>query len=322
MINKKALITGISGQDALYLARHLLMEGYLISGTTRNLTSNKINKLSEMSIKEDIKIFSLDLIDKSKLEGILKQEKFDEIYHLASQSSVGESFMNPTDSIQSSFNTTLNLLEAIKKFAPESKLYHAASSECFGSFKSEINESTPFNPASPYGVGKAAAANLLKIYRDSYNLYLVNGFLFNHESPFRSEKFVTQKIVSAAFRIANGSKEKLTLGDLNITRDWGWAPEYVCAMKLMLNNKHASDFVIGTGKSYKLEEFVRLAFEYFDLNYKDYIEKAKFQFRPNDIKENYCCPKKANDQLGWKAKYSMPDVVKKLCEYKFKGKLN
>jgi GDPmannose 4,6-dehydratase len=239
----------------------------------------------------------------------------DEIYHLAGQTSVGLSFEQPSETIESITIGTLNILESLRFLGMPAKFYHASSSECFGDTGGiSADEHTPFNPVSPYAVAKSAAHWLVRNYREAHNMFAANGILFNHESELRPERFVTQKVVRAAYRISQGSKEKLTLGDLSISRDWGWAQEYVEAMWLILQAEQADDFVIATGQANSLKDFVAQAFDCFGLNWTEHVHHDDQLMRPNEIAWSQGNPEKAHKILGWQASKRMADVVKILCK--------
>lgn len=239
----------------------------------------------------------------------------DELYNLAGQSSVGLSFQQPVETLESISVGTLNLLEAIRFMNRPIKLYNACSGECFGDTnRFPADETTPFRPRSPYAVAKAAAFWEVANYREAYGLFACSGILFNHESPLRPERFVTRKIISTACRIAAGSIEKLRLGNISIQRDWGWAPEYVQAMWLMMQQEKQDDFVVATGESHSLEEFVETAFHYFGLDWHDHVEIDRSLFRPTDLIVSRGKPVKAQEQLGWSAKNKMKDVVRMMVE--------
>src|SRR5271157_2763351 len=258
---KTALITGISGQDGAYLAKLLLNKGYSVCGTSRDAQICPFHNLERLEIREQVEVESVVLNDfRSVIQALFKIQP-DEIYNLAGQSSVSLSFEQPVETQESIHLATLNLLEAIRFTGKNIKLYSAGSSECFGDLRGEAaTEETPFRPRSPYAVAKAAAFWQVANYREAYGIFACSGLLFNHESPLRPERFVTRKIISTACSIAKGAKEKLELGNIAIQRDWGWAPEYVEAMWLMMQQKHPDDFVIATGESHSLEEFVETAF--------------------------------------------------------------
>lgn len=312
---KTALICGVSGQDGGYLAKLLLSKGYSVWGTSRDAQGCAFGNLRLLGILEKVKLLSMVPEDFRSVFMSIKASEPDEVYFLAGQSSVGLSFEQPAETIQSVVIGTLNMLEACRMCDRKIRFYHAGSSECFGDTRGQpANEKSPFNPRSPYAVAKASAFWLVNNYREAYSLFACTGVLFNHESPLRPARFVTQKIISAAKRIASGSKEILHLGRMDIARDWGWAPEYVEAMWLMLQQDHPDDFVIATGKTYLLEDFVRLAFETFDLDWREHIKQSDIFFRPTDLLVSCADPSKAQLKLGWKAQFDMPVVVEKMMQ--------
>jgi GDPmannose 4,6-dehydratase len=307
---KKALICGISGQDGAYLAQLLLNQGYTVTGTSRDAQVSSFRNLAYLGIKDQVKLESMSLTDFRSVLQILTKIQPDEIYNLAGQTSVGLSFEQPVETLESIATGTLNLLEAIRFLGAGVKLYNAGSSECFGDTGNVAAvETTPFRPRSPYAVAKATAFWEVANYREAYGLFACSGILFNHESPLRPERFVTQKIVATACRIAQGSQEKLYLGNLSIQRDWGWAAEYVEAMYLMLQQEQPDDYVIATGESTSLEDFVAAAFTSVNLEPRDYVVVDSSLFRPTDLAVGKGNPSKAKKQLGWEAKYNMGDVV-------------
>lgn len=308
---KKALICGVSGQDGAYLAKLLLGKGYEVYGASRDAQGSSFSNLMRLGIKDQVKLESVALNDfRSVLQALMKV-KPDEIYNLAGQSSVALSFQQPVETLESISVGSLNLLEAIRFVDSPIKLYNAGSSECFGeSGDLPANETTPFHPRSPYAVAKAAAFWEVANYREAYNLFACSGILFNHESPLRPERFVTQKIVASACRIAAGLQDNLYLGNLSIQRDWGWAPEYVEAMWLMLQQDKPDDFVIATGHTYSLEQFAEQAFLAVGLDWSKYVVSDATMLRPTDIMVGKADPSKSNHQLGWNAKMVMPDVVR------------
>jgi GDPmannose 4,6-dehydratase len=310
----RALICGISGQDGAYLASFLLNKGYEVWGTSRDIHIAQLNNLKILEIKESLHLISMAPNDFRSVLNALQLSKPDEVYFLAGQSSVGLSFEQPVETLESITLGTLNMLEAIRFRGEPVRLYHASSSECFGDVgMCPADENTSFHPSSPYAVAKASAHWLIANYREAYGLYACNGILFNHESPLRPARFVTRKIVASAARIANGSNEKLTLGRLDIVRDWGWAPEYVEAMWLMLQQQQPEDFVIATGLASSLQSFVKDAFDFFDLNWEDHTISSRVFFRPSDLNWSQGNPDKARRILGWEARSFMPTVVKMLC---------
>ena len=315
--NKKtALITGIGGQDGAYLAQLLLSKGYVVFGTSRDAGASSFSALTRLGIKGQVGLLSMAPHDFKSTLTVISKVQPDEIYHLAGQTSVGLSFEQPSETIESITIGTLNILEALRFLQLPAKFYHASSSECFGDTEGEpANEHTPFNPVSPYAVAKSAAHWLVRNYRDAHAMFAVNGILFNHESPLRPERFVTQKVVRAAYKIAQGSTDKLTLGALSISRDWGWAPEYVEAMWLMLQAELPEDFVIATGEANSLKDFVAQTFACFGLEWTQHVEHDDSLMRPNEIILSQGNPEKDKQLLGWQAERRMSNVVKELCAY-------
>lgn len=312
---KKALICGISGQDGAYLAQLLINKGYTVYGTSRDAQMSTFSNLNRLGIKEAVTLLSMSLNDFRSVLQVLTKIQPDEVYNLAGQSSVGLSFEQPVETLESIATGTLNLLESIRFTGRNIKLYNASSSESFGDTRGEAaDENTPFHPRSPYAVAKATAFWEVANYREAYNLFACSGILFNHESPLRPERFVTQKIVSSVRRIATGSPEKLQLGDISVKRDWGWAPEYIEAMYLMLQQEKPDDFVIATGETYSLEEFVAEAFTSVGLNWQEHTIIDKSLYRPTEIAIGRGNPRKAKEILGWEAKYKMPDVVRMMVQ--------
>lgn len=312
---KTALVTGITGQDGAYLALLLLKKGYRVTGTSRDAGTSNLRSLLVLGIAERVKLLSMAPEDfKSTLTAISKTRP-DEIYHLAGQSSVGLSFEQPSETIDSVILGTLNILEALRFLALPAKLYHASSSECFGDTNGlAANEHTAFNPVSPYAVAKSAAHWLVRNYREAHGMFAANGILFNHESGLRPARFVTQKIIQTAYRIAQGSNESLSLGNLAIERDWGWAPEYVDAMWRILQTDQPEDYVIATGETHSLQEFVELAFATWGLDWKKHVRHDPELMRPNEIRWSQGDPSRARERLGWSASQRMGDVVRLLAE--------
>lgn len=312
---KSALICGVSGQDGAYLAKLLLEKGYKVYGGSRDAQMASFNNLARLGIRESIHFVSISINDfRSVLQTLLKV-KPDEVYNLAGQSSVGLSFEQPVETLESISVGTLNLLEAIRFSNLPIKFYNAGSSECFGDVGTlAADEETPFRPRSPYGVAKAAAFWQVANYREAYQLHASTGILFNHESPLRPERFVTQKIVAAACRIVGGNTDPLVLGNIDIARDWGWAPDYVEAMWLMLQQYKPSDYVIATGKTHKLREFIDVVFTTVGLDWQSYVCIDPTYFRPTDIAEGHANPAKAFKDLGWTAHYKMEDIGQFMVE--------
>lgn len=312
---KKALICGISGQDGAYLAKLLLEKGYLVCGTSRDAQVSSFRNLLRLGIREQVKFESLVPTDFRSVLQVISKIQPDEIYNLAGQTSVGLSFDQPVETLESVATGTLNFLEAIRFIGAPIKFYNAGSSESFGDIGDQpADENTPFRPRSPYAVAKATAFWQVANYREAYNIFACSGILFNHESPLRPQRFVTQKIIAAACRLAKGSKEQLRLGNISVKRDWGWAPEYVEAMYLMLQQNQPDDYVVATGQSYSLEEFVAETFKCVGLNWQDHVVSDKSLLRPTDLAVSKANPTKAREQLGWQAKYKMPDVIQMMVE--------
>ncbi len=306
----KALICGVGGQDGAYLARLLLGKGYHIVGTSRDAGSADFQNLEALGIRARVDVHSMDLRDARSVEQVLNESAPDEIYLLAGQSSVGLSFTEPAETLESICLGTLNVLEAMRRLTRVPRLYHAGSGECFGVHAAGgADERTAFAPRSPYGVAKAAAHWLVANYRESYSLYACSGILFNHESPLRPVRFVTRKITAAAARIARGSAERLALGRLDIVRDWGWAPEYVEAMWTMLQQNAPRDFVIATGEAHSLEEFVATAFASVGLDWREHVDIDPALRRPTDLAASVGNPAAAAEALDWRAHYRMTDVA-------------
>ena len=307
---KTAMICGVSGQDGALLSRLLLMRGYRVFGTSRDAQIARFPNLGQLAIRDQIELVSMTLTDFRSVFQALRRVQPDEIYNLAGQSSVGLSFEQPVETMESNALGVLNLLEAVRFLGKPVRIYNACSGECFGETADAADEQTPFRPRSPYAVAKAAAFWAVANYREAYDLFACSGILFNHESPFRPARFVTRKVVTAACRIAAGSGERLQLGNLGVSRDWGWAPEYVDAMWRMLQQDVADDYVIATGESHGLEEFVRLAFEEVGLDWRDHTDIAPGLLRASDIRMGAGNAAKARECLGWAASYRMPDVVR------------
>ncbi len=314
-MTKKALICGISGQDGGYLARLLLEKGYEVFGTSRDAQMASFDNLSFLGIRDSVSLHSMALNDfRSVIQTLVKIEA-DEIYNLAGQSSVGLSFDQPVETLESISVGALNLLEAIRFIKQPIRLYNAGSSECFGNTNGiPATESTPFKPRSPYAVAKSAAHWEVANYREAYQIFACNGILFNHESPLRPERFVTSKIINAARRISKGSKEKLHLGNTSISRDWGWAPEYVDAMWRILQQDTPEDFVIATGETNSLEAFVEEAFACVGLEWQDHVVVDPSLLRPSDIMISKANPQKASQKLNWRARYKMRDIIKMMIK--------
>ncbi len=310
---RKALICGIGGQDGAYLARLLLDKGYQVWGTSRDAQMATFHNLRALGVKEQVKLLSMAPNDFRSALSALTRSDPDEIYFLAGQSSVGLSFEQPAETLESISLGTLNLLEAVRFLGKPIRFYHASSSECFGDLDGQAAvEDMPFRPRSPYAVAKASAHWLVANYREAYGLFACNGILFNHESPLRPGRFVTQKIVSAARRIAEGSTERLALGRLDIVRDWGWAPEYVDAMWRMMQKEEPDDYIIATGEANSLRDFVAESFAIAGLDWQEHVDSDPTLIRPTDLAWSQGNPEKARRRLGWRANMRMRDVVARM----------
>lgn len=316
---KRVLISGISGQDGAYLTKFLLDKGYEVHGSARDAQMATFYNLQLLRVKDQVKFHSMALNDFRSVLQVLSKVQPDEIYNLAGQSSVGLSFDQPVETLESISVGTLNLLEAIRFTGRPIKFYNAGSSECFGNTGGQpANEETPFRPRSPYAVAKATAFWEVANYREAYNLFACTGILFNHESPLRPERFVTKKIVTAACRIAAGSSEKLHLGNISIARDWGSAEEYVEAMWLMLQQEQPEDFVIATGETNTLEDFVAAVFLAVGLDWRERVIPDPSLLRPSEIMVSRGNPEKALRKLGWQASRKMRDVIKLIIDAELK----
>ncbi len=316
-MNKKAFITGVTGQDGSYLVELLLNKNYEVHGLVRRTSTfnrGRIEKFLNLKNENRNKKFFLhygDLIDSGSLTKILSKIKPDEVYHLGAQSHVGTSFEIPEYTLEATGYGTLKLLEAIRNLKIHPKIYQAGSSEMFGNSSSnKLNESSTFQPRSPYAAAKVYAHWIAVNYREAYNMFISNGILFNHESPNRGENFVTRKITLGAAMIHLGLRKKLILGNLESKRDWGYAKDYVEAMWLMLQEKKPDDFVIATGKSYSVKNFCEIVFDLLDLDYKKYVVSDKKYFRPTEVDSLNGDASKARKILGWQAKTSLKKLAK------------
>lgn len=341
-MQKKALITGITGQDGSYLAELLLEKDYEVHGLVRRVAlEDPTNRLKRIDhIRKDLKLHPGTIESYSRLVDIIDQVKPDECYHLAAQSFVHESFEDGFTTFNTNINGTQNILSAIKRGAKKSKFYFAASSEMFGKVRQvPQTEETPFHPRSPYGITKVTGFELTRNFREAYNIFACSGILFNHESPRRGFEFVTRKITSNIAKIKKGEGNTLVLGNLDARRDWGHAKDYVEAMWLMLQQEKPEDYVIATGKTHSVKQFVDLAFEHVELNYDlvdlknsppkkadQIIQRLKKEkgricvvqhprfYRPAEVDELLGNPIKAENQLGWKPKISFGEMIKEMIE--------
>jgi GDPmannose 4,6-dehydratase len=316
MKKKIAFITGITGQDGFYLTKYLLDKNYEVHGLVRrssNLNRNRIDKLVDNHVNYSNKIFLHygDICDVISIINILKKVKPTEVYHLAAQSHVKISFEIPVYTGDATALGTLKLLESIRQLKFNPKIYIAGSSEMYGDVTNKFqNEKTPFNPRSPYGVSKVFSYYIGKNYRESYNMFISNGILFNHESPERGENFVTRKISLGVASIKLGLKKKLILGNLDARRDWGYAKDYVEGMHLMLQQKKPDDYVLATGKTYSVKDFCKLAFAEVGLDWKKFVIIDKKFYRPSEVNYLRGDCSKAKIKLKWKHKTSFKSLVK------------
>ena len=307
---KTALITGVTGQDGSYLAELLLEKGYKVIGVKRRTSLITTDRVDHLFDYENFELVYGNLIDGGNIHRLLLEHKPDEIYNLGAQSHVRVSFETPEETSEIVAMGTLRLLEAIRNICPKAKFYQASSSEMFGDNpQNPQSEKTRLMPASPYACAKVFAHNIVRNYRESYGLHASSGILFNHESPRRGDTFVTRKITLAAARIKLGLQDKLYLGNLDAKRDWGYAGDYVEAMWLMLQQEDPDDYVIATGKSYSVKQFLETVFEYAGLDVESYVEIDERLFRPHEVPLLLGDASKAEKLLGWKNKTSMRDLA-------------
>ena len=315
----KAFITGITGQDGYYLSKLLLDKGYEVHGTIRRsstFNTSRIDELiSEYKESKQLSLYYSDLLDSSSLNNLIVTIMPDEVYNLAAQSHVAVSFKNPLYTTQTSTVGPITLLEAIKNSDKQIKYYQASSSEMYGGENEQkLDENSKFVPKSPYAVGKVFAHEITKTYRESYNLFAVNGILFNHESPHRGETFVTRKISRAVGRIHHQLQSKLTLGNLNAARDWGFAGDYVKGMYLMMQHDNPDDWVLATGEAHTVKEFAEEAFNVVGMNWEDFVVTSKDYERPNEVKYLLGDSSKAKSELNWEPETNFKQLVKMMVE--------
>jgi GDPmannose 4,6-dehydratase len=324
---KTALVTGVRGQDGAYLAQHLLEKGYRVIGTDRRKDDNTFCRLERLGIDKDVEITFMDLIDMPNIFSTLRTYQPDEVYNLAAQSAVGTSFKAPYVTADVNGMGVLRLLDSLRAVLPEVKFYQAASSEMFGKVReTPQSETTAFYPRSPYGVSKMFAHWTTINYRESYDMYACSGILFNHESPFREPSFVTRKITQTVAKISRGEADRLTLGNIDVKRDWGYAKDYAESMYLMLQQEKPQDYVIATGKTHSVRDFVDAAFAAVDISIewsgeglnevgidkrsgKTLVSISEDFYRPTEVDAIIGDPSKAERELGWKAKMSFEDLV-------------
>ena len=311
----KALITGVTGQDGFYLSSQLLEKGYEVHGLVRRsslINTQRIDSLiSEHSNSGKFNLYYSDLLDSSSLTNLINKIMPDEIYNLAAQSHVAVSFKNPIYSTQTGKIGTITILESLRNIDKDIKFYQASSSEMYGGINNNfLNENSILYPKSPYAAAKVFSHNITKIYRESYGIFAVNGILFNHESPLRGETFVTRKITKAVGRIYLGLQEKLTLGNLTASRDWGFAGDYTKGMYLMMQHDFADDWVLATGETHTVEEFAKNAFQTLNLDWNEYVVTSEKYLRPNEVEHLLGDASKANKTLGWKPEHSFDELIK------------
>jgi GDPmannose 4,6-dehydratase len=284
LIKKKALIFGIYGQDGSYLARFLNIKNYKVFGTSRKI--RKCLNFKKLNLTNKLKVFKVNPANAEEVKLVIKKTRCNEIYYFSGISSVNKSFHKPFETLNENTIGLFNILESCRELNFKGKIYNAGSSECFGNFKKKINETVPFNPISPYGLSKVICHYLIKSYRENFGLWCCTGFAFNHESLLRTKNFVFKKIIKEVKKITSNPKQRLRIGDIDISRDWGWAPEFVEIFWKILQLKKPQDFIIGTGETKKLKDIIRYIFRRYNLNYKKYIIFDKKFLRKNDIKKN------------------------------------
>jgi GDPmannose 4,6-dehydratase len=315
MIMKKALITGITGQDGSYLTEYLLSKDYEVHGIIRKASTFNTDRIDHIYVdphEKDVKLFLHygDLADMGQISNVIYNVKPDEVYNLAAQSHVGVSFEIPEYTGNITGLGTTRILEAVLRSGNDIKFYQASSSEMFGDSEPPQNTQSRFNPRSPYAAAKLYSYFISKIYREGHGIFAANGILFNHESPRRGQTFVTRKITKAIAKIKSGKQRWLYLGNLEARRDWGYAPDYVEAIWKIIQQKDASDFVVGTGETHSVKEFLEIAFKYADMDYREYVKIDLRYYRPLDVENLVCDVEKTNVELGWKPKISFDELVK------------
>ncbi len=311
---KRALITGITGQDGAYLAKFLVSKGYKVYGGYRRSSTRNFWRLHYLDVKKDIEMIPLDLMDQTSIMSAIQYAEPDEIYNLAAQSFVGASFDEAIATGEISGLGVTRVLDSIRLLNPKIKFYQASTSEMFGNAPQPQSELTPFEPASPYAAAKLYAHWVTKNYREGYNLFACSGILFNHESPIRGIEFVTKKVTDGTARIKMGYTQELLLGNLDARRDWGFAGDYVEAMWMMLQHKMPDDYVIATGESHSIREFCEEAFSLHGMDYREFVKTDKRFYRPVDVHYLLGDPSKAERVLGWKAKTSFKDLVRLMVD--------
>ncbi len=337
MSKRKALITGICGQDGAYLAKFLLDKGYNVDGGEKIKNNQNLWRLKKLNIIKKIKILKFELLDEKTINRVVKNGKYDEIYNLAAQSFVDKSYSKPIYTSDVNGIGVTRILEAVRKFSKKTKLYQASSSEMFGNVSPKIkNENTNFQPVSPYAVSKLYAHSMINVYRDVHNLFCCSGIMFNHESPLRDDQFVTQKIIKNLIKIKYKKMKLLKLGNIYVERDWGYAINYVEAMWKILQHKKPDDYIISTGKTYSVKTFVEKVAKYINIdlvwsgrgiNEKGFDRKSnkliikidKQLFRPSEINYILGNPSKAKKILKWSPKTDLDDLIKIMCDTELKN---
>lgn len=316
---KRALIIGISGQDGSYLAQWLLEQGYEVHGASRDHELAPLHGAERLGIRDRLRMHSLSLTDFRSVMTVIQRVRPDEIYNLGGQSSVALSFSYPVETFESIAVGALNLLECVRLLGVDCRIYNAGSSEVFGNTPVPATEDTAFRPRSPYAAAKAAAQHAVANYREAYGLFACTGILFNHESPLRPARFVTRKIVRTAAAIRAGTASGLELGRIDIWRDWGWAPEYVRSMWLMLQRPEPCDYLIATGTSHTLQSFVEKVFTRLGLDWREHVTTSATLMRPSDIDVSAGVPSRARRELGWEARVDFEGLVQRLVEAEEQG---
>ncbi len=337
MVKKKALITGISGQDGAYLAKFLLSKGYEVVGGERQNSSGSLWRLKKLNIVNKIRVVPFELLEENNIIDVIRSEKFTEIYNLAAQSFVGNSYGSPVFTSNVNALGVTRILEAVRHFSKRTKIYQASTSEMYGNAKSkQQNELTNFHPISPYAISKLYSHWMINLYREAYDIFCCSGILFNHESPLRGKEFVTKKIIANLARVKVGSLSCLELGNIYSKRDWGYSEDYVEAMWLMLQQKNPEDFVISSGKTFTVKEFVNKAARFYGFNLiwkgsginekaidkktkKTIVKISKKYFRPTEVNFLYGNSNKAKKILKWTPKTDINTLIKKMCDYELKS---
>tara|TARA_Y100000591_G_C21788059_1_gene674952 strand:+ start:397 stop:1422 length:1026 start_codon:yes stop_codon:yes gene_type:complete len=332
-IKKKALITGITGQDGSYLAKLLLEKNYEVFGTSRKSNKDVYWRLNRLNIKNDLKIYNSSIINTSKLSHFLKKESFSEIYNLSGISSVKQSFLQPVATFKANTLDCLRILDSINKLKLKSRFYQASSSEMFGNKKNKCNEKSQFSPLSPYAISKLSAHQIAISYRNNYNIFASTGILFNHESPLRNDNFVSKKIINGLISIKMGIKSKIKVGNMYVRRDWGHAKDFVKAMHLILKHDTPDDFVISSENNYSVKDLINITCdilningkwkgrglnEHFEFKNNSIISIDKKLFRPLDISNVSGNSHKARKMLNWKDLYSFRDTISEMIKHERK----